>query len=461
MSNELIAMPTGAHGYVKLNHALTIFLYQKKSIEGLRGHKIAMAMIISLIVIALLASCLTTVYFLVSRRRRIPRVTIEADWDITRALLQISGLTGGLVHYGNDATIIQDGYLLTAIMQEIEGAKDTIHLETYLWQSGKTEDELVTLLGRKARQGVVVRLLLDAVGAYKARDSRIAQLKESGVSVAYYHPLNRANIRRFNNRTHRKLLIVDGEIGFTFGHGVKDTWRGRTEDKSRWRDTGLRLQGPVVHSMQMIFSQDWIEAGETMPLGDSCFKRCKPQGLIAAHIVTSSGLGGYSSVALLFMLAIESARKEVLIQNPYFVPNKILRELLVKKVKEGVKVGLMLPGRHTDSPLVTRAGQHLYAYLLKAGISLYLYEKTFLHQKVVIIDGIWSHIGSTNFDARALELNSEIGVGMLDEGVSGQLKEAFQNDLKHCRKLTIHQWEERQWSQKVLDRLAYLFRGQI
>lgn len=417
----------------------------------------------SIVIAVISASLLTAFFFIISGRRRIPDLYPELDHvlDIETALPQIAGLTGGAVLEGNQAVLHQDGRLLGAMMDKINAAQHTVHLESYIWASGKAEAEFVALLCRKAEEGVAVRLLLDAMGAKQADKKRIKKLRDCGVEVAHYHPLSRFSIRRFNNRTHRKLLIVDGQVGFTFGHGIRDSWLGQAHDKDHWRDTGIELFGPVVCPLQTIFTQDWIEATKTPPMEQGCFLKAEDHGPVTAHIVTSSALRGPSSVALLYMLAIASAKREVIIQNPYFAPGPTVSALLERMVSKGVNVRLMLPGRYSDSVVVQRAGQRLYGRLLRAGVDIYLYEKTFLHQKIVIVDDLWSHIGSTNFDARSLALNAEIGIGLLDVGVAGQLRDAFERDLKHCQKLTLERWESRPWYQRLLDWGAYQLHSQI
>ncbi|QCF27533.1 cardiolipin synthase B [Hydrocarboniclastica marina] len=405
----------------------------------------------------------TAIYFVVSRRRSLPAINLHLERipPIEHGLRQLAGLTGGALYEGNKAQVYQDGDLLDALYDAIENARSTVHLESYVWNRGRTEREFVELLCRKSEEGVVVRVLVDTVGAMNASGQQLNLLRESGVSVGFYHRIIRFNIHRLNNRTHRKLLIVDGKVGFTFGHGIRDEWRGHGQDEQHWRDTGVQLEGPVVCPLQALFAEDWIEATGSPPLDEGCFLEPRQQGTVTSHVVSSSTAGGHSSVALLYMLAIASARHEIIIQNPYFVPAPALPDLLEKMVARGVKVRVMIPDRHSDSPIVRRAGQRLYQRLLRAGIDFYLYEKTFLHQKIVIIDGVWSHIGSTNLDARSLALNTEAGVGLMDKDIAAQLKEAFERDLQHCRKLTLEQWSKRPRRQRVLDWCAYQLKGQI
>lgn len=411
-----------------------------------------------------MASVATGLYLIVSRKRALPHPDCELETvaDIRSALPEIAGITGGAVCHSNEATVYQDGELLEAMLDEIAGARHTVHFETFVWTKGALEKRFVALLCEKAQQGVVVRVLVDALGGWRASRKQMQALRKGGVKLAYYHPISRFSLRRFNNRTHRKLLITDGQAAYIFGHGIKDTWCGRAQDEAHWRDTGVRLRGPSVGPLQSVFIQDWIDARQKLPAGEGCFAPpAANPGTVAAHVVASSNRGGHSAVALLYMLAIASARKEVIIQNPYFAPEKNVPKLLEQVVKRGVAVHLMLPGEHTDSFVLRRAGQHLYGPLLRAGVRLYEYEPNLLHQKIVIIDGVWSHIGTTNFDARSLALNAEVGVGLLDETVAKELRSAFENDLKRSRELTLERWQRRHWYQRAIDWAAYRLHGQL
>lgn len=405
----------------------------------------------------------TALYFTLSRRRLMPEpdVNLAQFPKISHSLRRLAGLTGGEVYDGNEAVLYENGALLDAMLEAIGAAHSAVHLESYVWNAGEVEKDFVAALCQKAEEGLVVRLLVDAVGAMGASREQMRKLRESGVSVGVYHPIRRFSLRRFNNRLHRKLLIVDCDVGFTFGHGIRDEWRGNAEDKYHWRDTGVRVRGPVVEALQVIFTQDWIEATGVLPIEEKCFRKGEPHGSVINHVVSSSTRGGYSSVALLYMLAMAGARREIIIQNPYFSPGSSMPRMLEKVVANGVEVHLMVPGKYSDSPLVQRAGQHLYERLLRSGVRIYLYNKTFLHQKIVVIDGIWSHIGSTNFDARSLVLNAEIGIGFLDGELANQLKQSFEKDLLDAHELTLGQWQARSRYQSFLDWSAYQLHGQL
>lgn len=401
--------------------------------------------------------------FLVSHRRRILALNIDIDAlpDIREGVNQIAGLTGGSVMAGNAAEVLQNGLLLKRMMDDIEAARYTVHFETYLWRKGEFERQLVELFCSKARQGVKVRVLIDALGAIRARDKQLKKLRESGAELVYFRHIKHFKFSHLNNRTHRKILVVDGCVGYTCGHGVSDEWLGDAEDKHHWRDTGVRLTGPIVHSIQSVFTYDWCGATRDVPVGAGCFPEQPRTGNVAVHVVSSSTKSRDSSVALFYMMAIASARHEVIIQNPYFIPHHHIRQLLVDKARAGVKIRLMLPGECTDSKSVRFASQRVYLQLLKAGVDVYEFQPTMMHQKVIVIDGVWTHIGSTNFDLRSLVLNAEIGVGILDKKVAQDVCDAFSEDLKRSRHIRLDEWLQRPLWLKVLEWLMFQIRGQI
>jgi cardiolipin synthase len=398
-----------------------------------------------------------------TRARGTPYLDLDFDAypPIQDALPMLAGLTESAVYEGNSATVLQNGALFPVLFADIEAARHTVHFETFVWAAGKLETQLVDVFSAKARAGVRVRVLMDSVGSSHANPAQIQRLKDSGAQVANYCKPRWWNWHRFNHRTHRKLVVIDGRIGYAFGHGVQDEWLGNGNSPEQFRDTAVRLEGPVVHGLQAVFAQNWVEETHTLPAADGCFPRLERRGDVAAHVVSSAAGDAVSSVAMLYTVAIATARREVLIQNPYFAPGDGVVELFAKMVERGVRVHLMVPGKHTDSPFVRRAGCNLYEAILRAGVRLYEFEPTLLHQKIVVVDEVWSHVGSTNFDARSLALNEEVGVGLLDANIAGELKAAFQQDLRHCRELTLERWQRRPVYDRVYERFAYLLHEQL
>lgn len=415
-------------------------------------------------VLAFLAGALlSAVYFLLKNRRHTPYLDLDLDAlpPLGEDLRTLAGLTGGAVTTGNACQVLQDGALFPVMEADIAAAKCSVHLETFVWTAGTVERRFVELLSRKAREGVAVRLLIDAMGGSGGDDDNLKRLAAAGVQLTIYCKPHWWNLRRFNHRTHRKLLIVDGSIGYTFGHGIADQWLGQGEDEKHWRDTAVRVEGPAVEALQAVFMENWVEESQCVPAGNACFPQLDAKGDSDAHVVSSASRDSVSSVALLYTVAIACARREVIIQNPYFAPDDGMCELLVMMVKRGVTVHLMVPGAHTDSPFVRRAGCRLYLQLLEGGVRLYEFMPTLIHQKIVIVDEIWSHIGSTNFDSRSLSLNEEVGIGIRDQRIARELKAAFENDLRRSRELKLEVWRQRPWYSRAFDWIAYRVHDQL
>jgi cardiolipin synthase len=331
----------------------------------------------------------------------------------------------------------------------------------YIWWEGKLANELTTLLARKAREGVEVRVLVDGSGGRKI--SKVEdQLKGAGVQVALFHPVRFSNLGRINNRDHRKIVVIDGRIGFIGGHGIGDEWTGNAQDKKHWRDTGMRAEGPVVNRLQAAFCENWIEETGEILAGDMYFPRPAPMGTTSTHVAYTSPSGSVSSVQLLYYLAIEAARREVIIQNPYLLPETDAIDALERAVKRGVKVMIMVPSTEsTDSPVVQHASHHRFGNLLKRGVRIWEYDRTLLHQKIMVVDDTWSCVGSTNFDARSFEVNDEISVGIVDPSIAAQLKTAFGQDLRYARERHFEEWSDRGLWHKLKDGLAYLANEQL
>jgi cardiolipin synthase A/B len=387
-----------------------------------------------------------------------------ADPGELRALLpSIAGLTHSALEQGNSMQLLQNGVMFfPAIERDILAARETIHLESFIWYEGAIATRLGKLLAQKARQGVEVRILVDASGGRQLSGDMQKMLEDAGAKVAHFHPLRISNLGRLNNRDHRKLLIIDGRIGYIGGYCIADEWGGDARNKKEYRDTGLRITGPVVNRMQGAFAENWIEETGEIPAGEKYFPKIAPTGSTAAHLAYTSPDGSVSSVSILYYLAINAARHEILIQNPYLLPDSQAIEALEKAVARGVKVHIMVPADDaTDSPIVQHASHHHFGTLLKRGVRIYEYKKTLLHQKVLVIDGVWSCVGSTNFDDRSFQLNDEVSIGLVDPLIASQLRAAFASDLRFARERKFDEWRDRPLWHKVKDGVAYLGRSQL
>ena len=397
-----------------------------------------------------------------THRERESHVKVPRIDRFEEALPSIAGLTGSPIQAGNRVEILQDGDgFFPRLLEDVAAAKESIHLETYVWWRGAICEQVANALAEKARQGVEVRLTLDAVGSNKGDEELFERMEKSGVRIAFFHPFLLQDLGLFNNRTHRKIAVFDGRIGYVFGHGFAEEWTGKGQDEKHWRDTGVRIEGPVVNSIQATFAEHWVEQTAEVLVGERYFPRLPSAGGIRAHMTASSPQGGVSRLELLFKLAIGTALKEILIQNPYFIPDGEMVGLLESAAERGVEVRIMVPGAVTDSSVVRHAGHRRYEELLASGIEIYEFLPSLNHQKVMIVDGIWSHVGSANLDDRSLDINDEASVGLIDTGVAGELRQAFERDLAKSKRITAEEWRKRSAWHRFIDRGSYLINEQL
>jgi cardiolipin synthase len=382
--------------------------------------------------------------------------------DFEQALPSIANLANSPVLGGNSAQILQDGdQFFPALFADVARARGSIHLETYVWWQGEVCDRLAAALADKARHGVEVRITLDALGAHRAERKLFDRMKQAGVKISLYRPPRLSEIGLYNNRTHRKLAIFDGRVAYVFGHGIAEEWTGHGQDRDHWRDTGVRLLGPIVNSVQAVFAQNWIDETSQVLVGERYFPPQPAAGTVRAHMVWSSPRGGVSEMELIDKLVIACARHDLIIQNPYFIPDDELVKLLANAVKRHVRVRIMIPGPVTDSPVVRHAGHQQIQALLDQGVEVYEFEPTLSHQKILIIDGVWSLVGSTNFDDRSLDINDEASVGLIDAGIAGQLGAAFAADLARSKRLDPRTWRERGLWHRFEDQISYMLNEQL
>jgi cardiolipin synthase len=281
------------------------------------------------------------------------------------------------------------------------------------------------------------------------------------VAIAEYNPLRWYTLAQMNNRTHRKLMVVDGRIGFTGGAGVQDQWAGDGEDPSRWRDTHFRLEGPAVAQMQATFMENWIETTGEVLHGEAYFPKLEPAGPQLAQVMLSSPGGGGESMQLLYLLSIASAVKSIQLANSYFVPDNVETEALAAAAKRGVKVQVIVPGPHMDNKMVRRASRSGWGPLLRAGAEIYEYQPTMYHVKSMVVDGLWTSVGSTNFDSRSFSTNDEANLNVLDAGFAAEQGRIFADDLKKSRRITLQEWENRPWARKLGDAVSDLLSSQL
>jgi cardiolipin synthase A/B len=412
------------------------------------------------VLMALTIVALILILWSVKRRRR-PHLSLE-ETGIEDLIPTISGATQGTAVDGNDVEIVQNGEFWERVFRDLEQAKETINYETFLAKEGQLTKRMADMLCRKAGEGVQVRMMLDGSGGKDFGKEGLKQMRDAGCKVGAYHPIELRNLGILNNRDHRKIFIIDGTIGYVGGHCLVDTWLGNAEDKKHFRDISVRVRGPVVAQLQSAFAENWIEETGEVIGGTNFFPQLEPVGNMKAHAVWLSPAGSPSTLKLLHYLAIRAATKTLTIQNPYFLPDPDAREALLKAVKRGVSVKVMLPAASaTDSPIVQHASHHHYGTLLKGGVRIFEYQRTLLHQKVFTVDGCWSAVGSTNFDDRAFEINDEVSFVVYDEGIAKELEQIFEDDLKHSREMEFEAWKNRPALHKLKDFSAFLFNEQL
>lgn len=398
-----------------------------------------------------------------ARRRRTPTWNIDSQILPHSAdiLPTLASLTNSQIFRDSAVEVIQNGAIFDRIIADFEAACESIHLETYVWEAGELERRLVDTFARATKRGVSVRLIIDDVGSNKRSPDIFDALRDAGVELRIFSPLTPMRLHRFNERTHRKLIVVDGKIGYAMGHGISDMWLGDAEDENHFRDTGVRIRGPAVRGLQSVFAREWAALAHELLYGPTVFPTLENAGGSDICVVSSSVGDRYSYVELAFSLAIATATEEILIQNPYFAPDPDIIELLGRAADRGVKVVLMLPGSSTDSYLLRLAARHLYPQLLQRGVSILEYQPTLSHQKVMIVDGILARVGSTNFDCRSLELNSEAGLIIKDEAVAAELKSEFLKDAGKCRPIRESDLKKVSLPARLAMAGVYMLHGQL
>jgi cardiolipin synthase len=346
-----------------------------------------------------------------------------------------SMLSGGFVA-GNRIQPLNNGdEIFPAMLAAIRGARRSINFETFIFYDGELPQSFADALAAAARRGVRVNLIFDAVGASRSRRYHAA-LRDAGAELNVYHPILWLDPRRANHRTHRKLLIVDGRVGFTGGVGIGHEWEGRASSPEEWRDVHFRVEGPVVAQLQAAFQDNWLKTGGTVLQGSGYFPPLAPVGSAAAAMFYTSPRAGQTGVEVMYHHAIASARESLLIENAYFVPDRSLVEALVAAAQRGVKVQILMPGEHIDQKAVRRASKKRWPELLRAGVELYEYGPTMIHSKLLIADGRFVSVGSANFDPRSLRINDEANLNVLDTNFAGEMTRIFRADLRHAERVT-------------------------
>lgn len=401
------------------------------------------------------SGCTITTPVLGSEKRdtfELTRTLKVSDEDFRRSAEALGNPMVG----GNAATLLENGdEIFPAMIHDIERATKSVNLETYIFQPDRAGRMIADALMAAARKGVPVRLLVDAVG------SQFKELKkefdEAGVQAYKYRPLQPFSIHKIGRRTHRKILVVDGRIAYTGGLGIDKHWLGNARNPEEWRDTQVRVEGPVAAQMQAIFGEDWTFTTGEILAGPAYYPRIEPAGSLLAQGVKASRGDATSLSKMLYYVAIECATRSIFIQNAYFLPDKQTREALAAAARRGVNVQVMVPGRNIDLPMVRQASWSHYGELLKAGVHIWEYEPTMFHNKTMVVDGIWSTIGSINFSARSMTKNAEESVAFYDEDFARRVEAMFQKDRAHCTEITYAAWDHRGLTKRMSETIFWAF----
>ncbi len=389
----------------------------------------------------------------------VERLYATADPAFARAM---GVLLGPAILPGNRFEALLNGdRIFPAMLASIRGAKKTITFESYIYWSDAIGKAFADALAERARAGVKVHVLLDWVGSNKMDPTHLAAMEAAGIEVRKFHKPDWYSLARMNNRTHRKVLVVDGKTGFTGGVGIAGLWAGDAQDPQHWRDTHFRAEGPVVAQMQAVFLDNWIKATGAVLQGDNYFPELSAAGNDAAQMFSSSPSGGSESMHLMYLLAITAAQHSIHLSSAYFVPDQLSTQALVDALKRGVKVQIIVPGEHSDAAIVQSASRARWGDLLAAGAEIYQYQPTMYHCKVLIIDSLMVSAGSTNFDTRSFRLNDEANLNIYSAEFARQQVDVFNADLARSRRVSLQEWQQRPLVEKVLEQAASLLGAQL
>lgn len=416
-----------------------------------------------LLALALLAALVIILLNLLPERREV-RQPIPHEFAVSdpQFLRTMASVFDGEVRAGHSIeTLVNGDEIFPPMLDAISGATETINFLTYIYWSGDIAERFAHALADKAREGVEVRVLLDWVGSIPFEQRLIDIMEGGGAMVHRFRPVHWYSLDRVNNRTHRKLLIVDGTVGFTGGVGIGDKWMGDARNPDEWRDNHYRVSGPAVSDMQAAFAENWLEATNEVLQGDRFYPEQPQDGEIRAQHVKSSPNGGSRSMHQMMLMALAGAQSHIRIAMAYFVPDDVMIAQLLDARRRGVEVDIIMPGGETDVPVTRHASRHFWGPMLRSGMRIHEYQPTMYHPKVLIIDDYWTTIGSANFDERSFRLNDESNLNVHDRGFAQTQIDIFDEDMALSREITLEEWENRSLWQRFVDWGASLLRTQL
>ncbi len=374
----------------------------------------------------------------------------------------LEAVTDAKVNHRTSLRVLSNGdQFYETELRDISAAVRNINLEAYIFQRGEIAERFLSALADRARAGVKVNLLIDALGSARTTDGYLRAFKDAGGRVGWYNPARWNKLPRYNNRTHRELLIVDGQVAYIGGAGIADQWYRGTAGKKRWRDTMVRVEGDAVPRLQATFAENWLEAHGEILTGPEYFPRVEVESRAAVLVVNSTpSAGGATRARTLYQVLAASAQKAIDITTPYFLPDRSLSDEIVRASQRGVQVRIIVPGRHSDHLLTRSSSRRGFGKLLKAGVQIFEYEPAMIHAKVLMIDGLWSVVGSTNFDNRSFGLNDEVNLAVRDAGLNDRLEQDFVRDLANSLQLTYESWRRRPVLERAPELLGWVLERQ-
>ena len=388
----------------------------------------------------------------------VPKVSGNAE-AFMRAL---GGSASADVIGGNRITVLQNGVeIFPALLEAIASAKHSVHFSTFIYSSGHIPIEFAEAFSAAARRGIEVRMVFDKSGSNRVSPELIAQMRKAGCKIKWFRPIQWYSWAKYNHRTHRKLLIIDGTVAFTGGVGIADEWNGNADSPGHWRDTHVRVLGPAVASIQAAFVDNWNEATGELPIDERYFPSLPRAGETAMCGIQSNPVFGASAAQRSMAVLIAGATKRLWIANAYFVPPKPFVRALRDAKARGVDVKIVLPGRYHDQAAVRRASRRTWGPLLEAGIELFEYQPTMIHCKIVIVDSCITSVGSINFDPRSFALNAEFGIVAHDRELANQIEDAFETDLGYSHRVTAEGLRKLPFYERLLSVFFYWIRAQL
>ncbi len=387
----------------------------------------------------------------------------------SNAFLHLLGaLADAQVHDQSSVHVLTNGaQYFPAELEAIRNSTRTVNIEAYIFYKGEISRQFLDALIERARSGVKVKLVIDSIGSFTTRSDYFDALCAAGGRVEWYQPIRWWNFKRFNNRTHREVIVVDGKVGFIGGSGIADEWHTGVKGEPPWRDTMVKVEGDLVVGLQTTFAENWLEASGEILVGDDYFpasdieREDVPEHGTAGLCVISSPQAGRSTRArVLFQILLASAKKEICVTSPYFLPDRSAREEMIKAFERGVSVRIITPGDHADHLLTRRSSRARYRDLLKAGIHIAEYRPAMIHAKILLIDGIWSVVGSTNFDNRSFGINDEVNVATRDAELARRLEEDFTHDWAQSTPVNYEDWLRRPISERAVEWLGRIIERQ-